>query len=85
MYRYLLFVCQKYYPSGGMEDCVLKTNNYSNLVPFINANYSEEPYNTIIHYYDTVEDKIWYAEMRIYQNEYRFDRQKFVGWSEEEL
>lgn len=27
MYRYLVFAYDEYYPSGGMEDCMLKTND----------------------------------------------------------
>ena len=41
MYRYYLFQCDTYYPSGGMYDCKLKTNNLEDLIPFINKHYSE--------------------------------------------
>lgn len=85
MYRYFLFYCPHYYPSGGMEDCVLKTNNLDELVPFINENYNDDPYYATIHYYDAVEDKVWYAAMELYQNDDYFERQRFDYWSEEEV
>ena len=31
MYRYLVFAYGQYYPRGGMEDCVLKTNDYKEI------------------------------------------------------
>lgn len=81
MYRYLLFHCDWYYPVGGMNDCVLKTNNFDDLVPFINENY----YDTLmdgIHYYDTVEDKHMRAVMLQYENEDCFTRQRFIRWED---
>ena len=85
MYRYFLFYCPYYYPSGGMKDCVLKTNNVDELVPFINENYGDEPYLNSFHYYDAVEDKTWCAEMEEYQNDDYFERQRFVCWYDEDF
>lgn len=63
MYRYYLFFYQDYYPLGGMEDCVLKTNNYDDLVPYINEHYGDDWYLVTIAYYDAVEDKYFEAIM----------------------
>lgn len=81
MYRYLLFHCYNYYPSGGMRDCKLKTNNIDDFVPFINKEYSDTLLDHI-HYYDTVEDKFYDAIMETYENENYFTRQRFVKWEE---
>ncbi len=82
MYRYFLFHCDIYYPSGGMRDCVLKTNNFDELVPFINEHYNDNLLD-FIHYYDTVEDKCMRAIIEEYENENHFTRQRFCGWEEE--
>ena len=83
MYRYLLFCCLDYYPDGGMGDCVLKTNNYDELVPFIIENYTNDKWCDI-HYYDTVEDKAMYALMdEVYEGDC-FNRREFDHWSESE-
>lgn len=81
MYRYLLFHCYHYYPSGGMEDCEFKTNDFDELVPFINEHYNDTLLDCI-HYYDTVEDDYKYAVMETYENENYFTRQRFVKWKE---
>lgn len=81
MYRYLLFHCYNYYPSGGILDCVLKTNNFDELVPFINEHYNDTLMDHI-HYYDTVEDKCMHAKMEMYENEDFFYRQRFLEWKE---
>lgn len=81
MYRYLLFYCPDYYPGGGMRDCDLKTNNIEELIPFINTNYDDD-FMSHIHYYDTVEDKVYYAVMETYENEEYYTRQRFVKWEE---
>ena len=79
MYRYLLFHCYYYYPGGGMRDCALKTNNIDELVPFIEKHY-EDDLLYHIHYYDTVEDKMYRAVMEEhYVEDYRA-RQKFIRW-----
>lgn len=83
MYRYLLFFYQDYYPFGGMEDCVLKTNNYDDLEQFVRANYEGEYYIGTISYYDVLEDKTWCADMEFYENEDHFDRWRFLGWEDE--
>ena len=81
MYRYLLFHCYDYYPGGGMRDCVLKTNNFDELVPFINEHYDDTFFDGI-HYYDAVEDKVGYAVMERYENADFFSRQRFVCWKD---
>lgn len=35
MYRYLLFTYSENYPAGGMDDCVLKTNDLEELAKHI--------------------------------------------------
>ena len=80
MYRYLLFFYNDYYPRGGMEDCVLKTNNYDDLIPFINKNYYEEWYRGTITYYDTVEDKYFEACMEPCRDDVAYGPYKFDSW-----
>lgn len=82
MYRYLLFYYDNYYPHGGMEDCVLKTNNYDDLEQFIHTNYEDDYFQGTISYYDAVEDKTWRADMEDYENENYFTRWRFVRWEE---
>lgn len=82
MYRYFLFFYSDYYPCGGMEDCVLKTNNFDDLEQFIHANYEDDYYQGTISYYNALEDKTWYADMELYENEDHFDRWRFLGWEE---
>ncbi len=84
MYRYYLFFYQDYYPLGGMEDCVFKTNNYDDLVPFINDRYYEDWYLGTIAYYDAVEDKYFEAIME--PCGYALDGSyEFSLWEEKEL
>lgn len=83
MYRYLLFFYQDYYPYGGMEDCVLKTNNYDDLVPYINAHYGEDWYLGTIAYYDFVEDKYFEAIME-QRRDNTDDSYEFSLWEEKE-
>jgi hypothetical protein len=47
-----------------MEDCVLKTNDYWDLIPFINEQYHKEWYFGTIACYDAVEDVYYEAIMR---------------------
>lgn len=82
MYRYFLFFYDDYYPHGGMEDCVLKTNNFDDLEKFIHENYEDDWYMGTIAYYDTLEDKYFVAYMETYENEDRCDRWRFAGWEE---
>ncbi len=79
MHRYLLFHCDNYYPAGGMYDCKFKTNNFDELIPFINKNYNDTLMDHI-HYYDVAEDKFYEAIMETYQDENYFDRQRFIRW-----
>lgn len=83
MYRYFLFFYDTYYPSGGMEDCVLKTNNFDDLEQFIHENYEDDYYMSTISYYDVAEDKTMYADMEYYDNEHYLTRWRFLGWEEE--
>lgn len=82
MYRYLLFYYDDYYPLGGMEDCVLKTNNHDDLEPFIHENYECNYFMGTISYYDALEDKTWRADMERYEDKDCFDRWRFLGWEE---
>ena len=83
MYRYYLFFYQDYYPLGGMEDCVLKTNNYDDLIPFINEHYFDEWYLGTIAFYDAVEDKYWEARMEPCESTTLGDGPyKFALWEE---
>ena len=83
MYRYFLFFCDTYYPAGGMEDCVLKTNNFDELEQFIHESCEDDYYIGTISYYDAAEDKTMYADMEYYDNENHLTRWRFLGWTEE--
>lgn len=83
MYRYYLFFYQDFYPRGGMEDCVLKTNNYDDLVPFINEHYGYDWYLGTIAYYDAVEDKYFEAIMEK-RRDTTDDLYEFSLWEEKE-
>lgn len=83
MYRYLLFFYKDYYPLGGMEDCVLKTNNYDDLVPYINEHYGDDWYLGTIAYYDAFEDKYFEAIMEK-RRDTTDDLYEFSLWEEKE-
>ena len=83
MYRYFLFFYQYYYPHGGMEDCVLKTNNYDDLVPYINEHFGADWYLGTIAYYDFVEDKHFEAIME-QRRDTTDDLYEFSLWEEKE-
>ena len=85
MYRYYLFFYFDYYPHGGMEDCVLKTNNLDDIEKFIHDNYEDDWFLGTIAYYDAMEDKYFVAYMEMYENEDHFDRWRFSEWEEKEL
>ena len=82
MYRYLLFFYQDYYPCGGMEDCVLKTNNYNDLVPFINEHYHQDWYLGTIAFYDTFTDKYYEADMKPCGDDIAYGPYEFSLWED---
>ena len=82
MYRYFLFFCDTYYPSGGMDDCVLKTNNLDDLEKRVHSQCENDYYIGTIHYYDAVEDKTWYAKTEEYTTKDYLIRWKFTGWED---
>jgi len=53
MYRYLVFEYYCYYPSGGMNDCGLKTNELEEAIEHMNDSDCE-----YIDIYDCVEGRI---------------------------
>lgn len=79
MYRYLLFFYYDYYPSGGMNDCVLKTNNYDDMERVIKEEFQDELTFGNIAYYDTVEDKYFIASTTWDQDR---DKLQVDGWEE---
>ena len=61
--RYLTFICERYYPAGGMGDCIAKNHDLGFSVNQIKAlleNYGEGDF----HIYDTQNEKI------VYEGEY---------------
>lgn len=83
MYRYLLFYYDHYYPHGGMEDCVLKTNNFADLEKHVLDNlFDDYWYQSTISYYDAVEDKTWFAIFESYDDENYETQYRFAGWEE---
>lgn len=64
IYRFLLFTYSDYYPSGGMDDCIFKTNNIDTIEKFINDD-KEYTYRDNLYVYDIKEDKTIHLD---YQN-----------------
>lgn len=63
--RYMLFVYNHYYPAGGMDDCKLITDDYSELEKEVNR-IKEEKFFDVIQIYDIKEDcleEIWLEEV----------------------
>lgn len=81
-YRYYLFYYDDYYPSGGMEDCVHKTNDFAELEQIIILDYDGKPDWATIAYYDAVDDKYFVADMRWHKGKDYFDVLRFHGWEE---
>lgn len=58
--KYLLFVSQPYYPEGGMYDCVLRTNDFEEVMKMVYKYLGQEMiysgYNYTIQYYDVETD-----------------------------
>jgi hypothetical protein len=64
-----------------MEDCVLKTNNFDDLEKYINENLIDDYwYQSTISYYDSVEDKTWFASIEEYYDEKYSTQYKFSEW-----
>ena len=83
MYRYFLFEYDDFYPAGGMEDCVLKTNDYDELSATVKEKYDGEHWSFgTAAYYDAMEDKYYIADMRWHKAEDGWDELKFHGWVE---
>lgn len=85
MYRYYLFFYSDYYPCGGMEDCVFKTNSFDDIEKFIHDTDEDDWFMGTIAYYDTMEDKYFVSYMEMYEDEYHFDRWRISEWEEKEL
>lgn len=56
MYRYLLFTYPGYYPTGGMEDCILKSNSFDEIKQFIKEN-RVHVFHDNLYVYDIKENK----------------------------
>lgn len=86
MYRYFLFQYLDYYPYGGMNDCIFKTNDLEELTNFVKNKFSEEIVlcSDEIHFYDAHTDKMYIAQFVIIR-EYEGQNFKryFVKWLEE--
>ena len=86
MYRYLLFYYYDFYPEGGMEDCVLKTNNFDDLEKHVKENLiGDYWFQSTISYYDFVEDKTFFASIEEYEDQNFLTYYKLTGWEENEL
>lgn len=83
MYRYLLFSYYDCYPSGGMNDCIFKTNNFDELILFINNNCDIHIFVNI-YCYDIVENKIIYADIEMSEDESGICKYMVVGWSDDD-
>jgi hypothetical protein len=57
--RYFLFEITHYYPAGGMNDCILKTNDVEEALSVIRHKHAEDPYSmTNYEIYDVETDEI---------------------------
>ena len=82
MYRYLLFYYDHYYPSGGMEDCILKSNNYAEIEQTVKEKFDGDYFLGTIAYYDIAEDEYYMADMMWYEDGEGCPVLKFEGWKE---
>lgn len=82
MFRYLLFECTHYYPAGGMDDCVLKTNDITELDAYVRKNCTNA-IGVNFHYYDVAVNKVYDAVLNSYEGKDGFPRIKFVKWEEQ--
>ena len=86
MYRYFLYYFWDYYPKGGMNDCVLKTNDLEELTQFVKDKCCKEPElcSDEIHFYDAYTDKKYIAEFEmVCEYEGQDFKRYFVKWLEE--
>lgn len=63
--RYMLFVYNRYYPAGGLDDCKLITDDYSEIEKEVNR-LKEEKYADVIQIYDIKEDcleELWLEDV----------------------
>lgn len=56
MYRYLLFTYSNFYPTGGIEDCIFKSNSLDEIKKFIKEN-RVHVYHDNIYAFDINNDK----------------------------
>lgn len=86
MYRYLLFKHYDYYPYGGMNDCVFKSNDLWELTDFVkrNCEIKDDFREFYMHYYDTQTDKIFVAQFSIIECQNRPISIFFEGWEEQQ-
>lgn len=77
MEKYLLFAYLSYYPSGGMDDCILVANSIEELnsyaLKYIEENNRDFDY---MHYYDCQTGKTYEVEFDDEVN----DRKRFSKW-----
>lgn len=80
MEKYLLFAYREYYPSGGMDDCILVANSIEELNSYA-LKYIEENSNDFdyMHYYDCQTGRTYEAEFDDEINS--FSKKKFVAWN----
>ncbi|MEK3887478.1 hypothetical protein [Bacillus sp. FSL K6-3431] len=73
-FKYLIFGFSHYYPGGGMEDCVLKTNKIQEVKNYVEKWSVEDKGNDYenLHVYDAVKDRLIY-DAEFYVHDY-FDK-----------
>ena len=63
MNKYLLFSYRCYYPSGGMGDCILVTENLEELIFFATEYIKNQEYaDDFMEYYDCKNNEIYMAD-----------------------
>ena len=71
MYRYLVFAYLDYYPRGGMEDCIYKSNDLDHVKDFVREYIKNniDDFNEI-NYYDCQEGVFYEADYNVEENKY---------------
>ena len=82
MFRYLLFLYNAQSPTGGMDDCIFKTDDIHFIEQFIYDNPQIDFSQMTLAYYDAYEDKYVRANAGGYEGDDFSEKWKFLGWGE---
>lgn len=79
--RYLLFAYLEYYPTGGMNDCIFKTNDIGELNSYAKEYAEKEIFYDYMDYYDCQTGETYEAEIEEHDGN---PEKKFVRWRRKE-